>query len=256
MTRYKERYLVDESGKRIGVFLDIADYEKILEELEELESIRAFDNAKAADDEVIGFEDAIVEIEQEDDLSSEKGVDYQKLRDLLKAGDWPEADLETARVMLKVAGREKEGYLNVPDIENFPCTDLRSIDRLWVKYSNGKFGFSVQKRIWESVGGKPRDGDYEIYKKFGDRVGWYEMKKDTWIELHDFTFSLGALGGHLPVGWLFRVVVGGVGWCGKRWRRSGDFWREDFGSSGCGVGGLRVTLRVSSLTWRLVNCNL
>lgn len=65
MTRYKERYLVDESGKRIGVFLDIADYQKILEELEELESIRAFDNAKAADDEVIGFEDAIAQIERE-----------------------------------------------------------------------------------------------------------------------------------------------------------------------------------------------
>lgn len=65
MTRYKERYLVDESGKRIGVFLDIADYQKILEELEELESIRAFDKAKAADDEVIGFEDAIAQIERE-----------------------------------------------------------------------------------------------------------------------------------------------------------------------------------------------
>lgn len=65
MTRYKERYLIDESGNRIGVFLDIADYEKILEELEELESIRAFDNAKAANDEVIAFEDAIAQIERE-----------------------------------------------------------------------------------------------------------------------------------------------------------------------------------------------
>ncbi|MFB2877626.1 hypothetical protein [Floridanema aerugineum] len=65
MTRYKERYLVDESGNRIGVFLDIADYKKILEELEELESIRAFNNAKAADDEVIDFEDAIAQIERE-----------------------------------------------------------------------------------------------------------------------------------------------------------------------------------------------
>ena len=59
MTTYKERYLVDESGNRIGVFLDIADYQKILEELEELECIRAYDAAKAGDDEVIGFEDAI-----------------------------------------------------------------------------------------------------------------------------------------------------------------------------------------------------
>jgi len=146
-----------------------------------------------------------------DDLSSDKGVDYRNLRDLLKAGKWKEADKETARVMLKVAGREEEGWLNDEHIENFPCTDLRTIDRLWVKYSNGRFGFSVQKRIWESVGGIPGEWDYEIYKKFGDRVGWYEMKKDNWKSYEDFTFSLYAPGGHLPI----RRELGGDGWrCG------------------------------------------
>ncbi|MFB2838412.1 GUN4 domain-containing protein [Floridanema evergladense] len=143
-----------------------------------------------------------------DDLSSDKRVDYQNLRDLLKAGNWREADLETAKVMLKVAGREKEGYLNVEHIENFPCTDLRTIDRLWVKYSNGRFGFSVQKRIWESVGGKPGELSYEIYKKFGDRVGWYEMKKDNWKTYKDLTFSLNAPVGHLPVVFKTRLVRG------------------------------------------------
>ena len=73
---------------------------------------------------------------------------YHKLRDLLAAGEWKEADRETARVMLQVASREKEGWLRVEDRENFPCEDLRAIDKLWVKYSNGRFGFSVQKRIW------------------------------------------------------------------------------------------------------------
>lgn len=133
-----------------------------------------------------------------DDLSSEKGVDYRKLRDLLKAGSWKEADEETLRVMLKAAGRE-EKYLDTESIDNFPCTDLRTIDQLWVKYSKGRFGFSVQKRIWESVGGKPGEWDVKIFKKFCDRVGWYEMKKDEWTEYPDeFTFSLNAPGGHLP----------------------------------------------------------
>ncbi|MGA9382588.1 MAG: serine/threonine-protein kinase, partial [Phormidium sp.] len=69
-----------------------------------------------------------------DDLSSDKGVDYGKLRDLLKGGSWKEADEETLAVMLKVAGREKEGYLDRERIDKFPCTDLRTIDQLWVKY--------------------------------------------------------------------------------------------------------------------------
>ncbi len=40
------------------------------------------------------------------------------------------------------------------------CEDLRTIDQLWVKYSNGRFGFSVQKRIWHSIGGN-KYADYK-----------------------------------------------------------------------------------------------
>jgi hypothetical protein len=63
MEKFKENYVVDEQGNRIGVVLDIADYRKLLEELEELESIRAYDFAKASGDEAIPFEQAISEIE-------------------------------------------------------------------------------------------------------------------------------------------------------------------------------------------------
>jgi eukaryotic-like serine/threonine-protein kinase len=126
------------------------------------------------------------------DLSSEKGVDYTRLRDFLKAGQWKEADKETLAVMLKASGRETFGWLSSESIENFPCTDLRTIDQLWVKYSNGRFGFSVQKRIWESVG--------KDYEKLGDRVGWRKgwwMNKE-WIKYSDVTFDTTAPQGHLP----------------------------------------------------------
>lgn len=63
MTIFKERYIVDDEGNRIGVLLDMDDYQKILEELEELESIRAYDMAKASNDEAIPFDQAIREIE-------------------------------------------------------------------------------------------------------------------------------------------------------------------------------------------------
>lgn len=46
-TKVKEQFLTDASGKRIGVLLDLADYERLLEEFEELEAIRAYDAAKA-----------------------------------------------------------------------------------------------------------------------------------------------------------------------------------------------------------------
>ncbi len=135
------------------------------------------------------------EKQKADDLPSEKGIDYTKLRDLLAAGNWKDADQETLAVMLKASGREKEGYLDPESIVNFPCTDLRTIDQLWVKYSKGLFGFSVQKRIYESVG--------FYYEKFGDRVGWRKLRlffNKEWLTYSELTFSLNAPQGHLPAG--------------------------------------------------------
>lgn len=65
MITWTERFIVDEQGTRIGVLLDIADYRRLLEELETLEAIRAYDTAKASGDKVLPFEQALAEIEQE-----------------------------------------------------------------------------------------------------------------------------------------------------------------------------------------------
>ncbi len=59
----KERYLVDEEGNRVGVVIGVAEYEKMLDDLDELSAIRAYDLAKAGNDEVIPFEQAVKEIE-------------------------------------------------------------------------------------------------------------------------------------------------------------------------------------------------
>jgi PHD/YefM family antitoxin component YafN of YafNO toxin-antitoxin module len=64
MGKLKERYLVDEHGNQVGVLLEIAEYRRILEELEELASIKAYDKAKASKDDAIPFEQAVSEIEQ------------------------------------------------------------------------------------------------------------------------------------------------------------------------------------------------
>jgi hypothetical protein len=44
-------------------------------------------------------------------LKSARGVNYSRLQQLLAAGKWKEADQETDKVMLQVAGREREGWL-------------------------------------------------------------------------------------------------------------------------------------------------
>ncbi|MGI0493716.1 caspase, EACC1-associated type [Alkalinema pantanalense CENA528] len=152
-------------------------------------------------------------------LKSEKGVSYEKLRELLKAEKWEEADRETWRVMLEVAGQTKRGYLSSDDIEKFPCADLLTIDRLWVEASKGYFGFSVQKKIWQECGSPMSTG--KEWDNFCAKVGW--KKGGSYVSYSDLTKN--------PL----HSPVGELPWC-------------------CSVAG-RVRVVSSSLAQRLVNCS-
>jgi len=61
--KLKERYITDEQGNRIGILIDIEEYQKLLEESEELDAIRAYDLAVSGEDDEIPFEVAIADIE-------------------------------------------------------------------------------------------------------------------------------------------------------------------------------------------------
>jgi len=134
------------------------------------------------------------------ELLSDVGANYNLLRDLLATGKWREADEETRGVILKITNRESMGWLNEESINKLPCTDLRTIERLWVEYSQGRFGFSVQKHIYEEVA---RD-----WEKMGDRVGWRENGK--WLSISSLTYDLNAPIGHLPGAgaWVTSLVWG------------------------------------------------
>ena len=125
-------------------------------------------------------------------LKSEREVDYTKLRDLLATEEWAEADEETDRIMLLIAGKEKIYYLDIFDIKNNFCEDFRTINQLWLKYSNNNFGFSVQKFIRDEV-------NEELYE-FLDRVGWdldWGMGEKYRGNPHTFPK------GHFPGRWFF-----------------------------------------------------
>ncbi|KRH97612.1 GUN4 domain-containing protein [Cylindrospermopsis sp. CR12] len=121
---------------------------------------------------------------------------YTQLNKLLKEKNWKEADLETEKIMLTVAKRTEQGYLQLQDIENFPCFDLHTIDQLWLEHSGGKFGFSVQRRIYQSLGGG-KNYDLLIWRAFGDQVGW--RREGKWLDYSHINFAITAPVGHLPL---------------------------------------------------------
>ncbi len=123
------------------------------------------------------------------ELRSERGIDYIRLCNRLATEKWKEADEETLEVMCQAAGRvgqESERWLRAEELDNFPCVDLRTINQLWLYYSDGNFGFSVQKEIYESLGGT-REHDEKVWEKFGERVGW--RKGGKWLRYSELTFD-------------------------------------------------------------------
>ena len=85
-------------------------------------------------------------------------------------------------------------------MRQLPCADLRTIDRLWVAASGGKFGFSVQRKIWLELGITNLDvdnvEDVEL-DKFRDAVGWLLREKHISYRKSPFDLST-APNGHFP----------------------------------------------------------
>lgn len=129
---------------------------------------------------------------------------YGKLRNYLQQSDFRSADEETTRIMLEVAGEERDS-LTPDDVTQYPCNSLQVIDEIWRKYTQQKFGFSVQLKAYYEVGGTIdtiRAQDINILKKFADKVGWLDEKKEGKFEDYDnWDFSLSAPDGCFPAHW-------------------------------------------------------
>ncbi|HIK44860.1 MAG TPA: GUN4 domain-containing protein, partial [Leptolyngbyaceae cyanobacterium M65_K2018_010] len=96
--------------------------------------------------------------------------------------------------------------LSTPLATNIPPEVLQTLDQLWVEASGGRFGFSVQQRLWAEGRAQNPVDSATAAKAFGDRVGWTRppgMEDPTfiageWLTEMEITYSLDAPVGHLP----------------------------------------------------------
>ncbi|MBA2692041.1 MAG: hypothetical protein H0U65_06040 [Rubrobacter sp.] len=72
------QYVVDEDGKRTAVILGIEEFERIMDELEEIEDARVAEEARreidSGEDEMIPWEQAKKEIEEERSRLKREGI--------------------------------------------------------------------------------------------------------------------------------------------------------------------------------------
>ena len=151
-----------------------------------------------------------VAVDENSLVSARTGIDYTKLRNLLEAKKWSEADLHTYQLVEQIVKSAKQQnkhvFIELKTIANFSCPDVRTIDALWKKYSNNKFGFSPQQKVWQNVN---QQGDFstQTWRRFATEVGWKEGEVDSGSGylLHDeLDFQpTEAPAGHLP--WWFAL---------------------------------------------------
>lgn len=123
---------------------------------------------------------------------SAAGIDYQDLQQQLVLQDFEAADRTTLEKLCELAGPAavKRKWLYFTEVSQFPNQDLLTLDALWQIYSEGKFGFSRQRQIWQGLG---RD-----WNKFWVRIAW--KQGNIWTRYpNEFTWDLSAPDGHLPL---------------------------------------------------------
>lgn len=132
-------------------------------------------------------------------LPSDVGMDYVPLATMLASGQLAEADQFTRDALIVLAGSKEAGrdFVYWTEVKDIPITDIATIERLWNKFSKGKFGYTVQKKKL-----KQSKGDFEVFCR---KIGWTTQdgdveRKKRWFGASEFTYDVKkAPEGHLPL---------------------------------------------------------
>ncbi|MEM7578738.1 MAG: GUN4 domain-containing protein [Cyanobacteria bacterium P01_A01_bin.80] len=157
------------------------------------------------------------QIKQEKNLTIEEKINYQFLEDLLKTENFQEADKQTKNILLFSLEKKIDEGLGKKEIRSLSSDILFTIDELWMKYSNQKFGLSKQKSIWEDLllpqkgfmsllscfkKNKPNNSDKDNWYQFARDIGWYHTNPRTgrkeWIPYASLDFTFNAPEGCFP----------------------------------------------------------
>ncbi|KAF3516887.1 hypothetical protein DY000_02061763 [Brassica cretica] len=103
------------------------------------------------------------------DITTETATKFDVLATHLTNQDFKKADEETRRLLIQIAGEAaiKRGYVFFSEVKSISVEDLQAIDNLWTKHSDGRFGYSVQRKIWLKV--------KKDFTRFFIKVEWMKL---------------------------------------------------------------------------------
>lgn len=126
-------------------------------------------------------------------LLSERAIDYLPLQKRLVQKEYLKADQLTLEKLCELAGEVaiRRKWVYFTDVEQMPMVDLQTLNQLWLVHSEGKFGFSIQRQLWLSVG--------RNWENLWPKIAWKSGR--TWSRYPEgFIWDLDAAPkGHLPL---------------------------------------------------------
>ncbi len=124
--------------------------------------------------------------------TSAQGLDHAPLQRALALQEFEQADRITSTVLRQLAGPAavQRGYVYYSEVPAMASADLDALDRLWLCYSRGRFGFSVQARLLAAAGDR--------WERLWPRLGWKEGSRWTRYP-GGFQWTIEAPEGHMPL---------------------------------------------------------
>jgi GUN4-like len=169
------------------VFFGFAKSDDIVDSAKKIISLIKSDTSKS-------FFEKYIDIEK----SKER---YQRLTYLLRTSQWREGDEETVRIIKNLMPEitTMNGCTDI-DVMQISPKQIKAINEIWLESSGGRFGFSVQKKIWAKINRVYEEnriiGDKSVYDIFTEYVGW---SNDMGLIYHiDFEYEITSPKGYLP----------------------------------------------------------
>ncbi|MFM7470437.1 MAG: GUN4 domain-containing protein [Nodosilinea sp.] len=173
--------------------------------------------------------------------------DLHDLATLLEAEAWQAADRVTQSLLLASVNQSQVGHFSALTLAQVPCQMLHELDYLWVRASQGNFGFSVQQRLYHQMDSQfdPTQPNWLNPHPFFQQVGWLMVtlpRPLAFFKFYDFlNFSLDAPPGHLPALWYWQLS-----------------WLDSLKAGGFGTGrggGFADLARLDALMLRMGRCD-
>jgi hypothetical protein len=144
-------------------------------------------------------------------LSSPLPSPNQTLEQLLAAKKWGAANDKTWEILLKEGDVDKSDDLDSNELLSLNCKTLADLDLAWRKASNGRYGFRLQRSIYNKYHYTlpPRESRLYLYTEFAKELGWFnDIQQVSTLSISSLYNQKNPNLGFYPIWFVYRGQLG------------------------------------------------